>query len=112
MGSALKSIFLDCNDQLAPVWQKIIKPDDPTIDVNTTPFARDELPLVHKINVPTQIIIGKKDIYFLSLARELHQKIKRSELEIISGAGHMVNIEAPGKFNNRLLVFLNKVSGQ
>jgi len=42
----MKTIFLDCNDQLAPVWQKIIQPDDPAIDVNMTPFARDELPRV------------------------------------------------------------------
>src|SRR5476651_2302969 len=42
----MKSIFLDCNDQLAPVWARVIRKDDPKIDVNTTPFARDELPLV------------------------------------------------------------------
>jgi D-3-phosphoglycerate dehydrogenase len=42
----MKSIFLDCNDQLAPVWAKVIRPDDPKIDVNMTPFAREELPLV------------------------------------------------------------------
>ncbi len=42
----MKSIFLDCNDQLAPVWRQIIRAGDPPIDVNTTPFAREELPLV------------------------------------------------------------------
>jgi D-3-phosphoglycerate dehydrogenase len=42
----MKSIFLDCNDQLAPVWARVIRPDDPKIDVNTTPFTRDELPLL------------------------------------------------------------------
>jgi len=42
----MKSIFLDCNDQLAPVWARVIRPDDPKIDVNTTPFVRDELPLL------------------------------------------------------------------
>ncbi len=42
----MKSIFLDCNDQLAPVWAKVIRPDDPKIDVNRTPFAREELPLL------------------------------------------------------------------
>ncbi len=42
----MKSIFLDCNDQLAPVWAKVIQPDDPKIDVNMTSFAREELPLV------------------------------------------------------------------
>jgi D-3-phosphoglycerate dehydrogenase / 2-oxoglutarate reductase len=44
--SSMKSIFLDCNDQLAPVWDRVIRPDDPPIDVNMTPFARGELPLL------------------------------------------------------------------
>src|SRR5665647_2201266 len=42
----MKSIFLDCNAQLAPVWARVIRPNDPQIDVNTTPFAREELPLL------------------------------------------------------------------
>ncbi len=42
----MKSIFLDCNEQLAPVWKRVIRPDDPPIDVNMTPFAREDLPRV------------------------------------------------------------------
>jgi D-3-phosphoglycerate dehydrogenase len=42
----MKAIFIDCNDQLAPVWAKVIRPDDPKIDLNRTPFAREELPRV------------------------------------------------------------------
>ncbi len=42
----MKTIFMDCNEQLSPVWDLIIKPDDPKIDVNMTPFKKDELPLV------------------------------------------------------------------
>jgi D-3-phosphoglycerate dehydrogenase / 2-oxoglutarate reductase len=42
----MKAIFLDCNDQLAPVWAKVIRPDDPPIDVNTKAFKPDELPRV------------------------------------------------------------------
>ena len=42
----MKSIFLDCNDQLSPVWERVIRADDPKIDVNMTPFKREELPLV------------------------------------------------------------------
>jgi len=42
----MKSLFIDCNDQLAPVWAKVVRPDDPKIDVNRTPFAREELPRV------------------------------------------------------------------
>jgi D-3-phosphoglycerate dehydrogenase len=44
----LKTLFLDCNDQLAPVWQRVLRPDDPPIDVNRKPFERDELPRLLK----------------------------------------------------------------
>ena len=42
----MKTVFIDCNDQLAPVWASVLRPDDPPIDVNRKPFARDELPSV------------------------------------------------------------------
>jgi D-3-phosphoglycerate dehydrogenase len=42
----MRTIFLDCNDQLAPVWARVIRTDDPAIDVNRAAFARDELPRV------------------------------------------------------------------
>jgi D-3-phosphoglycerate dehydrogenase len=42
----MKSIFLDCNDQLAPVWAKVIRPDDPPIFVNRTDRVGAELPRV------------------------------------------------------------------
>ena len=44
----MKTIFFDCNDQLAPVWKSVLRPDDPSIDVNYEAFARDELPRVIK----------------------------------------------------------------
>jgi D-3-phosphoglycerate dehydrogenase / 2-oxoglutarate reductase len=40
----LKSLFIDCNDQLAPVWQRVVRADDPPIDVNRAAFAPAELP--------------------------------------------------------------------
>lgn len=42
----MKSIFIDCNDQLALVWDMVVRPDDPKIDVNRKPFAREDLPHV------------------------------------------------------------------
>ena len=42
----MKSLFLDCNDQLAPVWARVIHPDDPPIDVNRAAFTSEELPRV------------------------------------------------------------------
>jgi D-3-phosphoglycerate dehydrogenase / 2-oxoglutarate reductase len=40
----MKSIFIDCNDQLAPIWQRVLRADDPPIDVNRTPHKPAELP--------------------------------------------------------------------
>jgi D-3-phosphoglycerate dehydrogenase len=42
----MKSIFVDCNDQLSPVWERVVRADDPPIDVNRKAFARDDLPRV------------------------------------------------------------------
>ena len=42
----MKSIFIDCNDQLAPVWNKVVRPDDPAIAVNRTVRVGAELPQV------------------------------------------------------------------
>ena len=44
----MKALFLDCNDQLAPVWQRVVRPDDPPIDVNRKPYPQAELPRVLK----------------------------------------------------------------
>jgi D-3-phosphoglycerate dehydrogenase / 2-oxoglutarate reductase len=44
----MKALFLDCNDQLAPVWQRVVRPDDPPIDVNRKPYPQPELPRVLK----------------------------------------------------------------
>lgn len=42
----MKSIFIDCNDQLDQVWTKVYTADDPPIAVNTAPFKREDLPKV------------------------------------------------------------------
>jgi D-3-phosphoglycerate dehydrogenase len=42
----MKSLFIDCNDQLAPVWASVVRPDDQPIDVNRKPYALADLPAV------------------------------------------------------------------
>jgi len=42
----MKSIFIDCNDQLAPVWNKVIRTGDPSITVHRTARVGTELPQV------------------------------------------------------------------
>jgi D-3-phosphoglycerate dehydrogenase len=40
----MKSLFIDCNDQLAPLWQQVLRAGDPPIDVNRAVFPADALP--------------------------------------------------------------------
>ncbi|MBI4273640.1 MAG: 3-phosphoglycerate dehydrogenase [Rhizobiales bacterium] len=40
----MKAIFLDCNQQLEPVWTRVLRPDDPAISLNLKPFTREDLP--------------------------------------------------------------------
>jgi D-3-phosphoglycerate dehydrogenase len=42
----MKAIFIDCNPQLCAVWQRVYRPDDPPVTINTTPFENSELPRV------------------------------------------------------------------
>ena len=42
----MRSIFIDCNDQLAPVWDRVVRSDDPAIAVNRTVRVGTELPQV------------------------------------------------------------------
>jgi D-3-phosphoglycerate dehydrogenase len=40
----MKSIFIDCNHQLEPVWQRVHGAGDPPIRVNTASFKSEDLP--------------------------------------------------------------------
>ncbi len=40
----MKTLFIDCNQQLAPVFARVHRADDPPIAVNSTPFASADLP--------------------------------------------------------------------
>src|SRR3712207_1320758 len=40
----MKSLFLDCNQQLGPIFERVRQPDDPPIDVNYEPYERANVP--------------------------------------------------------------------
>jgi D-3-phosphoglycerate dehydrogenase / 2-oxoglutarate reductase len=43
----MKAIFLDCNDQLRPIYDRVYRADsDPSLAVNYEPFDRAELPAI------------------------------------------------------------------
>jgi D-3-phosphoglycerate dehydrogenase len=73
----MKSIFVDCNNQLAPVFARVLRPGDPPIAVNSEPFQSADLPrllagydicLDDHSYMPTEIMArcrGLKHIVFL-----------------------------------------------
>jgi D-3-phosphoglycerate dehydrogenase len=42
----VRTIFIDCNQQLGAVWQLVYRTDDPPVTINTAPFEKNELPRV------------------------------------------------------------------
>jgi D-3-phosphoglycerate dehydrogenase / 2-oxoglutarate reductase len=40
----MKAIFIDCNTQLAPVFARVYRPDDPPITINSDAFSSRDLP--------------------------------------------------------------------
>jgi pimeloyl-ACP methyl ester carboxylesterase len=70
---------------------------------------RDDVILSASVRIPVLIIVGENDISWMPLAKILNEKILDSRLEILSGVGHMVNLEAPDKFDQILNDFLSKI---
>jgi pimeloyl-ACP methyl ester carboxylesterase len=67
----------------------------------------DQPSLLPQINVPTLIVAGSEDALIpLADAELMHREIAGSRLEVIKGAGHVLNLEEPDKFNTTLLTFL------
>lgn len=65
---------------------------------------RDVLP---RIGVPTLLLYGEKDVRSpVSVGEDLHAQIPGSQLVVISGVGHMCNLEAPERFNAEVRRFL------
>jgi pimeloyl-ACP methyl ester carboxylesterase len=66
--------------------------------------VRDVLPT---IRVPTLLVYGEKDVRSpRPVAEGLHASIPGSQIAFIAGAGHMVSMEAPQRFNDEVRKFL------
>lgn len=70
---------------------------------------RRDLDDVHDISVPTLIFAGELDKVFLSLSRQLHERIPGSRLSVFEAVGHLLNLEAPERFHEELTLFLDEV---
>jgi pimeloyl-ACP methyl ester carboxylesterase len=62
---------------------------------------------VEKIDLPTLVICGNEDeLTPVKYSQFLHSRIEGSRLEIVPEAGHMVMMEAPEAFNEKVGEFI------
>jgi pimeloyl-ACP methyl ester carboxylesterase len=69
--------------------------------------TRDLLP---NIRVPTLLVWGDADARSpITVAKQFHQAIPGAKLVVISGAGHVSNLEDPARFNPAVRDFCRSV---
>lgn len=65
---------------------------------------------LHTVTAPTLVIVGEHDVPgFVEMADILATRIPGATLRRVPGAGHMVNLEAPGTVNRLLVEFLTSI---
>ena len=70
--------------------------------------AEDLRDVLSQVSVPTLLVYGDKDVRApLTVAEDLHATISGSKLVVLSGVGHLCNIEAPEEFNGAVRNFLH-----
>ncbi len=88
--------------QFVPLLEKIatgVRPESVRRQLSVMAEA-DQRDLLPRIAVPTLLIWGELDVRSpLSVARQFEQAIPDAKLVVISGAGHVPNIERPEQFN-------------
>jgi len=69
--------------------------------------AQDRAAQIERIRVPTLVVTSDEDkVYPPAIARDMVKRIPDARLAVISGAGHLSNLEQPGQFNEVVLRFL------
>jgi pimeloyl-ACP methyl ester carboxylesterase len=63
------------------------------------------------VRAPSLVLVGERDIPdFHQIGRTLGHEIPGATVEVVRGAGHMLNMEAPGEFDRLVLGFLDSAT--
>jgi pimeloyl-ACP methyl ester carboxylesterase len=69
----------------------------------------DYRPLLAALDIPALVVAGTADPWSnAEVTAEIVSSLKRPELVVIDGSGHLLNLEAEAQFNEALLTFLNR----
>jgi pimeloyl-ACP methyl ester carboxylesterase len=73
--------------------------------------AEDVRDVLSGIDLPTLLVYGDNDERApMRVAQDLHAAIAGSRLVVLTGAGHVCNVEMPGRFNDEVRQFLADVA--
>ena len=73
-------------------------------------WLADQSQRASDVNVPTLVLVGSEDrITPPDLSRHLAEMIDGADLQTLSGAGHLANIEMPAEFNREVKRFLDRI---
>lgn len=64
-----------------------------------------------RLTIPALVIAGANDSSSAAPSRELANALPRARLELVPGAGHVVNLEKPKVFNEMVTRFLREIDG-
>jgi len=110
-GRLVDNIFVR-NPDARPVWDRIIARHNPDFLLQMMEARKHTQSLVDwrsrlkEIKQKTLLVFGAQDKQFLDGAYHLDMAIPDTKLIIISGAGHMVNLEKPDEFNKKTSEFM------
>lgn len=83
------------------------KPEGAAVALEGMAIRSDQTSFLSQIVTPTLILVGCEDaITPPADAQLMHREIPGSRLEIIKGAGHVLNLEKPDEFNAAMMKFL------
>ena len=59
-----------------------------------------------RIEIPALVVVGSEDEAYSRAAEVMASKLPKARLEVVAGAGHILNIEAAAAFDGLVLEFL------
>jgi 2-succinyl-6-hydroxy-2,4-cyclohexadiene-1-carboxylate synthase len=63
-----------------------------------------------RIEIPALVVVGSEDEAYSQAAEVMASKLPKARLEIVAGAGHILNIETASRFDALVLEFLRTVN--
>ncbi len=95
------------------LWQMACKTVPSYVASTRATWSGDYRELLKSIAVPVLVMCGERDpVAPLSFAKEIAGGIAGARLEVIAGAGHVTNADAPEQFNQVLRSFLDSIRSE